>query len=149
MDLEDFEKYFNNLKKETNNFTDFNYKILMDTPQFISIFRIILNVSTRELGRLFNENSRTIRTHEYADYKTTPETAIKYTSMFHKLFLEKNLINNIEYTQIIKNFKRLSPYDELEETILQLLKSNFLDFKLHYSIKINNKGKHAIVNNLR
>lgn len=139
MNIEDFEEYFNYLKKETKGFTDFNYKILMDTPQFISIFRIILDISTRQLGKLFNENSRTIRTHEYAEYKTTPETAIKYMSMFNRLFIEKNLINKIDYNLIIKNFKRISRYDELEEEILQILKLNNIDFRLHYSVTINDK----------
>jgi len=139
MNLEDFEKYFTYLKKETKDFTNFDYKILMDTPQFISIFRIILGLSTRSIGKLFNENSRTIRTHEYAEYKLMPETANKYMFMFHKLFLEKRLINNVDYSIIIKNFKRLSHYDELEEEILQILKSRSLDFKLHYNININDK----------
>ncbi len=140
MSLDDFEEYFIYLKKETENFTNFNHKILMDTPQFISIFRVILNISTRQLGKSFNENSRTIRTHEYADYKLTPETATKYMSMFYKLFLEKNLINKVDRSLVIQNFKRISQYDELEEEISQILKLKKVDFKQHHNITINNKN---------
>lgn len=140
MNIQDFEAYFNHLRNETDNFTNFDYNILMETPQFISIFRIILNISTRELGRLFNQNSRTIRIHEYAEYKLMPETANKYMVMFDKLFLEKKLTGNVNYNLVIENFKRISGYDKLEESIIKSLNLRNLDFKLHHNVKINEKN---------
>ena len=152
MSVGDFKLYFTYLKKETNNFTNFDYNILFITPEFITIFRIVLNISHRALAKMINTNPRTIRTNQSRIYKMTPEKCKLYIQTFENLFKNNDLIGNVSLEKSIENFKRISSYDEFEEEIINILEKNNinvingesvenLDFyiKLHANLILNNR----------
>jgi hypothetical protein len=124
MTIDDFKLYFNYLKKETNNFINFDYNILFTTPEFITIFRIILDLSHRSLAKIMNIMPRTVRINQSRIYKMTPEKCKLYMKTFEDLFKEKNMIENVSLEKSIKNFKRISNYDEFEEEIIKELERN-------------------------
>ncbi len=128
--IDNFKVYFNYLKKETKNFTHFNKDILYTTPEFIVVFRIILDLSHRSLAKILKIMPRTVRLNETRQYKMTPEKCEFYTKNFRRLFKKNKMIGNVNINNAIKNFKRISRYDEFEEEVIQELKSNKI--KLYY-----------------
>ena len=139
MTVDDFKKYFDYLKKESKNFSNFDYRIIQETPQFIGIFRIIANLGHRQFSKLLNQNSRVIRKHEFMEYRLLPETAQKYTNVIKKTFENKNLIGKVSLKDAIVNFKRIRSYDIFEEAIIQILNKNNINYNLHYNFVVNNK----------
>jgi DNA-binding transcriptional regulator YiaG len=124
MNIEDFKLYFNYLKQETNNFTNFDPNIIYLTPEFITIFRIILDISHRLLARIMNIMPRTVRTNQSRTYKMTPEKCQLYIKIFKDLFKKRNIIGKVDLENSIKNFKRISNYDEFESEIINILDKN-------------------------
>jgi len=142
MTIDDFNKYFGYLKKETKNFTHWDPTILVNTPQFITIFRVIVNQSHRSLAKFLNRDPRTVRIHEYREYNLMPQTAKEHIDLFKKLFEDQDLINKDILEESLKNFKRISHYNELEieiEYILNKLQNRNLNIEKHKNITVNKK----------
>jgi len=142
MDINDFKLYFSYLNKETENFTKFDPNILVNTPQFITVFRIILDLSHRSLAIALNKDPKTVRTHEYREYKLMPKTAKEIMELFERLFKDKEMIGNVNLEPCLEYFKRISYYDELEieiENILTSIENNNLLTQKHVNIIVNTK----------
>ena len=142
MNTNDFKLYFDYLNKETENFTKFDPNILVNTPQFITVFRIILDLSHRSLAIALNKDPKTVRTHEYREYKLMPKTAEEIMELFQRLFKEKDMIGNVNLESCLEHFKRISYYDELEieiENILIHLENNNVLVQKHVNMIVNTK----------
>jgi hypothetical protein len=148
MTQEDFIKYFGYLKKETDNFKNLDPKILVINPQFISIFRMILGLSHKNLSILLYKDPKAVRNHEYREYKVMPRVAKMYMDLFEKLMKERKIIGDVNMESALKNFRRMSTFDELEIKIKKIIESVSIDFnensgvhaKIHHVSQINKKS---------
>jgi len=124
MQKEDFIKYFNILAKDTKNFTVFDTLKLIETPVFITVYRIILGLNLDQLCSLLNMQTRRIRKYERMEERMMPETAAYIMKIFEKEFRKQNLIGNVRLENSIKQFERLTPFDEIELRIKSMLEDN-------------------------
>jgi hypothetical protein len=142
MTVDDAKDYFEFLKKETDNFSKFDPDILIHTPQFITIFRLILNLSHRSLALAMGKDPRKIRQHEYKEYKIMLNTANEYMRLFESLFNKHNLVSNVDINNYLGHFKRITYYDDLElsvEKSFGLIKNDHMVIFKHQNLTINRK----------
>ncbi|GEM_PF-2256040 len=162
LDESDLIEYVELIKKETNNFNEFNHKILEEIPQSILIFRIILGIDHRRFSKLIDINDRSLRKYESLNQKIKPATAEKIINKISDLF--KKYKSDIDYKDILENFRILKglyghrnlesymnnglkfaekqPLSEMEKEICKILEFNRIDFKTHsiidgYKRKLN------------
>lgn len=131
MSKEDFIKYIKLLTKETNNFTNFDTKIIMRTPRFITVFRLLFGLNIRQLCSLLDMQTRRIRKYESFTERMLPETSLKIMNLFKKLTKDKG----ISLERGLKRFEKSSPFTKLELNIKDILEKNNLPFKIHQDLK--------------
>lgn len=131
MSKENFIEYVKLLTKETDNFTNFNPEIIMRTPMFITIFRLLLGLNIRQLCILLDMQTRRIRKYESFTERMMPETSLKIMDLFKKLIKE----NGVDLEIGLKRFEKSSPFTESELNIKNILKQNNIPFEIHQDLK--------------
>jgi len=159
MTEEDLISYFNIVKRETNNFIEFDPNLLIRIPQSLTIFRIILCMSYRKLAETIKMDQSHLRKYEHLKIKMKPTTRVYLINKIEELF--KNIdIGNFTINKILENFRILSgfygnrnlesaikigltrfaktKYNKFEEEIENILSKNNINYKKHiilYGIK--------------
>ncbi|MBS3149442.1 helix-turn-helix transcriptional regulator [Candidatus Woesearchaeota archaeon] len=104
MTVDDFKRYFNYLENETYRFTKIKPRLIARNPQLISIFRILLDLTQRDLERNLSLKGRVISNYESSVYKTiTLGNAEILTRFFEEAFQKQNL-TNVMVEQAIEKF---------------------------------------------
>ena len=83
MSIKEFRTYIRYVKKETNNFKDFKFSLFQKSPQVLIIFRILLNLTQRDLERKLALRGRVISNYECGAYSTL---SIGKAQLFAKFF---------------------------------------------------------------
>ena len=131
MEEKDFIKYFNTLSKETDNFTKFDSMILIRTPVFLTILRIILDFSLCDFCNLLNVQTRNIRKYESFEERMMPETAERFMKVIENEFERKKIRGNVNLDNALKTFQRLTPFKNIELEIKKQLLQQNTDFCIH------------------
>ncbi|MBI2110336.1 hypothetical protein HYT51_00975, partial [Candidatus Woesearchaeota archaeon] len=105
---EDLKEYFDLIKKETNNFTNFTSNLLIRIPQSILIFRIIFCLSYRRAAKLLCEEG-SIKNYEHLKCRVKPITAITVMNKIKELFENSNY-RDISYEKFLENHRILSGF---------------------------------------
>ena len=162
MGVEDFKKYFLTIKKATKDFKNFDAKLFQKTPQIISMFRILLGLTQRDLERKLNLKGRLISNYESNNYKTLSLGRSKMFAKFFESEFKNKKLQDISLNFAIEKFIEVkdSMYNhskaaligikalgltEQEKTILKNLKSigkNNFRIEKHCSIET----KRGIIN---
>ena len=109
MTEEDLIYYLNIIKRETNNFIEFSPDLLIKIPQSLTIFRIVLCMSYRRLGKAINMDQSHLRQYEHLKIKMKPVTRIYLINKIKELF--KNIdTKNLTINKISENFRILSGF---------------------------------------
>jgi len=140
MSVEDFKKYFGILSEETKNFTKFDSAVLESNPRFLSIFRIVVGMNIYEFGKIIDKGVSDMRRYERFDDRMMPQTIKIVMSKIEEVFHERNLIGKVDINNCIKNFKRLSPFDDLELKIKNLLEESKISFQIHANLYFYEKN---------
>jgi len=140
MSIEGFKKYFGILSKQTKNFTKFDEKIIELNPRFLTIYRIVLGMNIYEFGEIIDKGVSDIRRYERFEDRMMPQTMKIIISKIKEAFYEKNLIGKVNIDNSIKNFKKLSPFDDLELKIRNLLEKSKIPFQIHANLYFHEKN---------
>lgn len=160
MNEEDLISYFYIIKRETKNFTKFEPDLLIRVPQSLTIFRIILCLPYRKLGKILKRDESHLRKFEHLNRKMKP------TTINHILIGIRSLFNNfdsknIEIDKVLENFRILSGFygnrnlescvknglirfakinsNEFEDEIASILSKNNINYKRY--IILNGKKR--------
>ena len=106
MDEEELIHYFDIVKKETNNFTYFDPNLLIRIPQSLTIFRIILCMSYRKLGKVLRIDQSYLRRFEHLEIKPKPITRDYFITKIEDLF-KHITIKDIALDKVLENFRIL------------------------------------------
>ncbi len=131
MSKDDFIEYVKLLTKDTKNFTNFDPKIIMRSPRFITVFRLLLGLNIRQLCSLLNMETRRIRKYESFTERMLPETSSRIMNLFERLIKNKG----ISLERGLKRFEKSSPFTKLELDIKDILEQNKVPFKIHQDLK--------------
>jgi DNA-binding transcriptional regulator YiaG len=158
---EEFKEWFECIKAKTDNFTTFNPNILVENPQNILIFRLILGISHRRVSKVLGLESRWIRKWEHLEMRIKPLTAKKVMLKIKDLFelnkpdvsfekvkenflISKGIFGHRNVKSWIENglkFSRIHGFTKFEKRIQNILKSaNAKKFECHATVEgIKNK----------
>jgi len=161
MNETDLISYFNIIKEETKNFTKFEPDLLVRIPQALTIFRVVLCLSHRQLGKIINRDESHLRKFEYLDRKIKPRTLDSVVKELEKLFLNFDH-KNIVTERVLENFRILSGFygnrnldayikngltrfakintNKFEEEISEILSKNNIDYKRYVILKGEKRG---------
>lgn len=149
----DLKIYFDFISNETDGFTKFNHQLLMEVPQSILIFRIVLGVDHRKFARLLGINSRGVRAYEHLEAQMKLKTAIKLAKKIETLFVGKkisfaNALENFRWLKGVYGRGKLNSFIErgfkfaegmlpnaLETKVQTLLQNAKLPFEMHARVK--------------
>lgn len=144
----DFKKLFLKVQRLTMNFSRINTKTLSKNPQFIKVFRILMNKSMPEMGKLLNKSHATIAQYERNAIKKIPT---EETGKMKEIILEE-LPKEIDFKNTIKNFNRFKQLSEggqllgfkraegaqftkQEEQIKNILEENMVEYEAHKTLE--------------
>lgn len=138
MNIDEFEKLFNEVKVKTKNFSTITSELFLGKPQYISIFRLILGYSLQQLGEILDKSYATISQYERGNIKNIPlNEADRYTTLFKKILPKK-----ISFDIVRKNFesfRNLSTGGSLQ-AIKVAEKANFTSQEKQICDCLNNLG---------
>lgn len=131
MEPKEFESVFLMLKERTKDFTLFDREILSGTPQFISIFRIVLGMGILEFSKILGIDDAHIRRWESTKDWITPTSAQVIMAKIQKFFEERGLIGSVDFDATMKNFSKFCSFEQRELKIIELLKKETITFDSH------------------
>lgn len=131
MDPKEFTSAFLLLKEKTKDFTIFDKEILVDTPQFISIFRIILGMGIIGFSKVLGDDDAHIRRWESTRDWITPTSAQFLMLKIQKLFEDGKLIGCVDFDKVTECFKKFCMFGQTELKIKELLERASLSFDAH------------------
>jgi len=161
MNEEDLISYFNIIKEETNNFTNFKSDLLIRIPQSLTIFRIILCLSYRKLGKILEKDHSHLKIYEHLKTRMKPITANFFITKIKNLFKNIN-VKKITIDKTLENFRILSGFygnrnldayiknglirfakinpNKFEEEIAKLLSENNIKYKRYKILNGKKRG---------
>src|SRR3989344_447629 len=99
--VKDVQRLYEELELKSKKFQEINAEILVINPQILLIFRLILNMSQPEFGKLMGIDDTNFSKYETGKIKNMQyKTAEKYVQVISKL------IKLIPLERVIKNFER-------------------------------------------
>jgi len=104
MSIKEFRTYIRYVKKETNNFKDFKFSLFQKSPQVLIIFRILLNLTQRDLERKLALRGRVISNYECGAYSTLSIGKAQLFAKFFKKQFKKRDIRQISEEAAIERF---------------------------------------------
>ena len=138
-DKNTFIKSFNELKKKTKNFTEINQAILKDNTKYLTIFRIVLGITTNQFAKKLELPYSWVYDLEHNSRNIQNKTAERYSLKLYKLLEKNNLIGNVNLDETFINFKSLrgvKEETEISKILKNLNKENFPKFmELVYELK--------------
>jgi len=131
MTREDFVNQFNLLKKKTNNFIKFDPEILIESPEFFAIFRVILDTSIPKFAKILGIDPSNIRRWESRRDRIMPEKAIELIKKIEGMFKNKKLLGNVDLDKTLLIFKKFTFFEAEEIKVMNLLKKYSVSFEIH------------------
>jgi len=147
---EDLLELFQETRKLTKGFTEFSPRILMKFPRFLLIFRLLLGFSHDKFGKVLEVHERSVRSREkgmesigrnlasrlaikIGELFEVQKPATDFESVLHrfklfKLFLHDGIEGDVERGLI---FAKKQHPSEIEQDIIEILKSHSIEFTLH------------------
>jgi len=106
---ENLKELYKITKERTKNFTKFNYKLLLELPQSLLIFRTILKEDHRIFARKLGICPKGCRTYEAAKARIKPRTAKMITKKLPNIFTDENT-RNIDFNKLLENKRILTNF---------------------------------------
>jgi len=106
---ENLKKLYEITKERTNNFTEFDPKLLSEIPQSLLIFRIIFREDHRIFAKKIEVCPRGIRRYESGRSKIKPRTAKNIMKIISKMFKENPKVN-LNYEKVLENKRILTNF---------------------------------------
>ncbi|MCD6403153.1 MAG: hypothetical protein J7K98_02390 [Candidatus Aenigmarchaeota archaeon] len=146
---EDARKWFREIEIKTSAFTKNFEEVLLENPQNLLIFRIILGVGHRKFAKMIGKNPRSIRKWEHLEQMMKRSTASEIAKKIKELLKTKriSLQNFLFNLKVLKNefghrnvdalikrgieFAKNSSPNDLEKKIANILKAGGVEFELH------------------
>lgn len=104
MTIADFKNYFYFIKKQTNNLKEININLFQKSPQLIVIFRILFNLTQRDLDRKLKLKGRVISDYERGTYKTISRGRAELLKNFFESQIKEQNLSKITIEEAIERF---------------------------------------------